>query len=123
MTKELEDGEEYTNKKDREGFMTPDHPDAFLDLLPMPNPYKNTPAQKCIKCHGYGQWDLALNQYTNKQGYNRHFRAFCGNCNGYGWTRPEDHVHDWKFDQQLGRYCTRYVCRICNKPSLVDSSD
>lgn len=123
MTKELEAGKESINWRDTGGYMTPEHPDAFVDLPEMPNPYKSGPAQKCLRCHGYGQWNLILNEYSRKEGYNKHFRSFCSNCSGYGWTRPEDHIHKWKFDRQISNCYTQYKCSLCSKIQKVDSSD
>ena len=79
MTKESEAGAEFINWRDQFGMMTPDHPDAFTDLLTQANPYKNTPAQECLKCHGYGRWVLLLDQYPGKVGYNKHFIRECAN--------------------------------------------
>lgn len=123
MTDELEVGAEPTNWRDQFGFMTPDHPHAFMDLLEQGNPYKNTPAQKCLKCHGYGRWILALHEYPQAVGYNQHFIRECDNCNGVGWTRPENHIHKWVFDKNIGKSYDQYRCVLCPKIWKVDSGD
>ena len=104
-------------------YMTPHHPDAFLDheVLEQPKWAKF----KCFKCHGYGGWNLALNQYKeqNNDPKTRHFRATCPDCNGWGWTAEKvEHEHKW-VSKDIGKCLRRETCVICGKEVVVDSSD
>lgn len=121
MTDVLVDGVEPTSWRDQFGYMTPDHPDAFKDIPIKPNIYKYGLSQKCMQCHGYGMWNLVLDEYPRQQGYNKHFRRYCNNCNGYGWTRPETHIHNWRFDRTISNCYTQYRCTLCPKVWKVDS--
>ena len=97
-------------------YMTPDHPDAFVDF-PSPKAsekYANESymlragyTQECLQCKGHGGWNLKLNAYSlykmkntkaNRHMY-AHSRCVCGNCSGWGLTEPCDHVQVWGPDQ------------------------
>lgn len=129
-------------------YITPEHPDAFVDF-PGKKPkenwnYKGQELAECPKCYGYGGWNLTLNAYRLPPAYedtpeNRHrfvhFQAACFNCHGWGWMPAEetDHIHDFK---EISREAAEqrgvnhygmcyhvYVCSVCDKVKSVDSSD
>ena len=104
-------------------YMTPQHPDAFLDHEVLPQPRWGD--FKCHKCKGHGGWNLALNQYreVNNDPKTKHFRASCSDCNGWGWTPTEvTHEHVW-ISEQIGMSLRRETCNLCGKTILIDSSD
>lgn len=119
-------------------YMTPDHPDAFLDW-PQLDSSTHLPTQ-CPRCRGHGGWNLLLNQYKLppsgvRGGYypntpeNRHlfchFRAMCDHCGGWGWI-PESETcpgHEWEYLANVGRCLNQYQCRHCSRRQEVDSSD
>ena len=104
-------------------YMTPHHPDAFLDHVVLEQPKWGK--FKCFKCQGYGGWNLALNQYRewNNDPKTRHFRASCPDCSGYGWTEEKvEHEHIWK-EENIGKCLHKWTCTLCGKTQLVDSSD
>jgi hypothetical protein len=109
------------NEFDANGYMTPFHPEAFTDMV-MREPSLGNP-QRCLKCLGYGGWALRLNAYPVYGGGHDHFRASCDNCNGRGWTKVTDHVHNWRIFEIEGRCLRRYTCSICGITQTVDSSD
>lgn len=102
-------------------YMTHLHPDAFKDHVKKVKPA--WAEQECLKCHGYGGWNLKLNQYMVNEPPLCHFRAHCSNCNGWGYTKREDHIHYWNAGVTIGNCLTRYTCKICGKLDVVDSSD
>ncbi len=102
-------------------YWTPDHPDAHMDMVIQPRP--KWASQKCLKCHGYGQWILMPNEYPTWAGYLKHFRAYCENCEGYGWTRPENHIHEWVPGRVVHKNTTEYTCKVCGLTRQVDSGD
>jgi hypothetical protein len=90
-------------------FLTPEDPDAFLNMtkkdlpeIEFPSLAKEGCTAECPKCHGFGGWHLRVNAYPKYEGdklvgYN-HFDAHCGQCNGWGYVKPgrdTECVHDW----------------------------
>lgn len=98
-------------------------PDAtnFADIT------KKAPAHdytvECMKCHGYGYWNLRIDAY----GPGKHFQAACGQCNGWGYVRPESPdakcLHDWGYPVTIGRCLHEYTCKHCKITKVTDSSD
>jgi len=99
-----------------DGFVKKDQPDHADHLCPV--------------CQGYGGWNLRLNAY----GPGRHFKAFCSQCNGWGWVKEEDLcVHDMvelSQDQcrklgiaHWGNLWHVYRCTKCGRVRSYDSSD
>lgn len=120
-----------TELYDAGGYMTPDHPDAFLDH-PMKEPgfYKNV----CPRCKGHGGWNLRANAYPlhgrpdtpeNRHAFS-HFRCSCNHCNGWGYvddkTAATCQGHHWVYVENLGRCYNRYKCEHCGAVNDVDSS-
>ena len=94
---------------------------AFQDWEKQSQP--NWAAQQCLRCWGYGGWNLQLNQYPNQEHERlRHFRAHCANCNGWGWTRAEDHIHNWLPHEQQTIHLHTEKCSICQRIQQIDSS-
>jgi hypothetical protein len=119
---------------DANGFMTPEHPDAFLDYPPVVKPsadygLSDTP---CPRCHGHGGWNLKINAYPlhryedtaeNRHRY-AHFRSLCPSCNGWGFMREgQTCAHEWGSARSVGRCLTEWTCIHCGVKSIVDSSD
>jgi hypothetical protein len=112
-------------------YLTPDHPDAFIDHDHMaPSPESGLTVE-CPKCKGHGGWNLELNAYplrgTPDTPRNRHlfshFRASCSNCWGWGHVKPEeDHVHEWNRTRNVGNCENIWECEVCGKEITVDSS-
>jgi hypothetical protein len=125
-------------------YLTPDHPDAFVDSFKQQPQPEIGFTHKCPKCKGHGGWNLKLNAYGLPPGYknditNRHkyshFRAHCDQCNGWGYTaEPSTCIH--QFDRELerveckerglyhaGRCWHVYECGKCGKIISQDSSD
>lgn len=87
--------------------------------------------QMCPTCEGHGNFNITLDAY----GAGRHFRGCCSNCNGWGWIKPCDHVHEWveissKKSAELGIkhwgvFCHVYLCKhaSCKEVRVTDSSD
>jgi hypothetical protein len=80
-------------------------------------------AQKC-KYPGCGCADFESTR-TPEQ---RHFRAFCFQCHGWGWVQPgldADCLHEFKeiAPDQPWRCWHTYKCEKCGKTKSVDSSD
>lgn len=113
-------------------YIDQNHPDAFVDF-----PGKREPAygmtKECPVCKGYGGWNLELNAYSlhnepdtpeNRHRYS-HFRASCSHCNGWGYVAPEENCtgHKWIHVRNEGRCLNRYRCIVCNKETVLDSSD
>jgi hypothetical protein len=115
-------------------YLDPDHPDAFIDFPAPPAPPEYMGATvECPLCKGHGGWNLALNEYKlhgkedtpeNRHLFS-HFRASCSQCQGYGHVRPEDsdHVHEWKWIQNIGNCLNLHECTKCGKKWQIDSSD
>lgn len=53
---------------------------------------------ECPKCHGYGGWNLLLNEYRGDTPAQRHFRSSCGQCWGWGDVKGLDAtcIHEYK---------------------------
>lgn len=80
---------------------------------------------KCPLCQGYGSWNLKLNHW----GEGKHYRALCGQCDGYGWVRSEDAkcIHNNEVSIKPVIVASRYniniettydinfVCKLCAK--------
>jgi len=114
-------------------FLTPDHPDAFLDH-PRKEPWLNYTVE-CPRCRGHGGWNLSINSYNlhgkpdtpeNRHRYS-HFRKICDHCGGHGYVSKETAAkcsgHEWKFLQNLGRGYDQYKCIHCGQINAYDSSD
>lgn len=123
-------------------YLEHDHPDAFLDypeeqsanVLRMAREQGMT--QRCHVCHGHGGWNLRLNAYPlhdredtseNRHKFS-HFKCNCGQCNGWGWIKPDSadakcEKHEWKHVRATGRCLHLYECQNCGKQHEVDSSD
>lgn len=100
-------------------YLKPGDPDSFLGYEIKE---QRTPEYVlCPVCSGHGGWNLRVHAY----GPDRHFRAHCDQCSGYGWTRPENAkcVHEWKFVANLGRCYNQYQCTKCGMKQNVDSGD
>lgn len=123
-------------------YLTPDHPDAFVDFPKRKPEYEYK--HECPVCKGHGGWNLYLNSYKLPAGMedtaeNRnkyvHFCASCSQCNGWGYTRePTTCIHS--YDRELGiaeckerdiyhagRCYHVYECSQCGKMISQDSSD
>jgi hypothetical protein len=117
-------------------YLTPEDPDAFLDMAKQPNPSIWSDMQdyvECPKCHGYGGWHLRINAY----GEGVHFNCVCSQCNGFGLVKPGrdvDCIHKWveiggKESAELGiphyGMCYHvYKCaKGCGATMAHDSSD
>ena len=115
-------------------YLTPDDPDAFLDYPEKPTPELSIGLVECPVCHKHGGWNLRVNSRKLHEGVadtpeNRHkyvhFRAYCNQCYGRGWTTVENAkcVHTMEFSRNLGRCYNEYKCSKCGKIENVDSSD
>ena len=107
---------------------------AFVDFPSKKEPQPEQGlTEVCPKCMGYGGWNLKLNacplhfhEDTPENRHNfSHFRQSCYHCSGWGWVREEDanHVHDWKFVENLGNCLNLHECSICGKKWQIGSSD
>jgi DnaJ-class molecular chaperone len=114
-------------------FLTPDHPDAFVDFSRKEPLYDYI--VECPKCRGYGGWNLSLNSYSlhgrpdtpeNRHRY-RHFTCACSHCYGHGYVTEAIAAkcsgHEWVRTMNLGRCYNRYECVHCGQINDVDSSD
>lgn len=104
-------------------YMTPDHPEAYLDMPVKPQPERMENPVICPKCQGHGGWHLELNFAGRGQPFND---AACNQCNGWGWVRGgtlnETCVHE--FDEVRVRMSVyKNVCRKCGHTNWIDSSD
>jgi len=104
------------------GYMTPLHPDAFRDHTKkeMTGTYHT---QECLQCHGYGGWNLKLCQYVRQVPPRNHFRASCNNCDGWGYTTQEDHIHQYGIGAETGKCLRQYTCTICGNIRTIDSKE
>jgi len=113
-------------------YLSPEHPDAFLDY---PEP-KTVPEnyKQCPVCSGHGGWNLRTHSYPLPPQYestaeNRHryahFRCICSHCHGWGHVHNTEMCegHEWAFEKNLGRCYNQYKCIHCGKIHNVDSSD
>lgn len=98
-------------------------PDAtdFTDIPLMP---KGDDAKvSCPKCFGHGYWNLTLNAY----GPGKHFKAFCGQCWGWGWVKGTDAtcLHDFKAiaPAQPFRCYHTDQCQKCGRTRSYSSDD
>lgn len=117
-------------------FLNPTDPDAFVDY-PLQSAEEAATnincTHLCPKCKGHGGWNLELNAYPlngkedtpENRHKHSHFRAFCSQCEGWGYVREEDqdHVHDWVHARNVGNCLNVFKCSICDKEREVDSSD
>lgn len=110
---------------DASGYMTPEHPLAFLDMLAKEEPKSSTEMVLCHVCQGRGGWHLKL--FIHPQPY-PHFNAFCSQCWGWGWVEkgsPDDLCsrHQWA-ERNIGRCLHEWTCKLgCGATRTVDSSD
>lgn len=116
-------------------FLNPTDPDAFLDYPEIANPPSfSKDWVECPVCHKHGGWNLKVNSRPLHKGVedtpeNRHkyahFRAYCTQCNGYGWTSASNAkcIHEMGFSRNLGRCYNEYKCTKCGMIQTVDSSD
>lgn len=116
-------------------YLEPTDEGAFVDFPLKSKPeyaYQSSYVQ-CPKCFGHGGWNLTLNAYPlrnmadtpeNRHNYS-HFRAHCGQCNGWGWTSPDNAkcLHEMKHHRNTGRCLNEYKCSKCGKIEEIDSSD
>ena len=112
-------------------YLTPAHPDAFVDWPVMqPTAAFTKPCHVC-KCHG--GWNLTLNAYPlhhytntpeNRHRYS-HFRKVCNHCNGYGYVHPDNNCpgHEWVHTRNVGRCLDEYKCKHCPAIAQFDSGD
>lgn len=104
-------------------YMTPDDPQAFLDMPVKPRPERMENPVTCPKCKGHGGWNLELN-WAGRQGV--HFKAACNQCNGWGWVRGgslnETCVHDFQ-EVRVRMHVRKEICRKCGHTNWIDSSD
>lgn len=119
---------------------------CFIDFPLMEIPNKNIPYTLCPKCKGHGGWNLKVNSYKLPEGVedtseNRHrychFRAHCGQCNGWGWVQENSIdakcMHDYieltykecleHNIKHFGMCWHVYRCSKCGTTKSVDSSD
>lgn len=105
-------------------YLTPDDVDAFLDLEkqePQPN---YGMIHECPKCKGHGYWNLRINAYRGDTPAQRHFRACCSVCYGWGYTsNPNQCSHEWQWERNTGKCLNQYRCTVCNAITEWDSSD
>ena len=118
-------------------YLTPEHPDAFLDFPPIEglrkgyfDPEKH---KDCPRCQGHGGWNLRLNAYPlhgkestpENRHKHSHFRASCNHCNGWGFIDKDENCpgHKWKHEANLGNCYNRYRCIHCGKTWCIDSGD
>ena len=77
----------------------------------------------CPKCHGFGKWNLLLNEY----GPGRHFQQGCGQCNGWGAVAADGPdttcIHDWRRVSSTVRGQYTDACIKCPRVMRGDSSD
>lgn len=123
-------------------YLEHDHPDAFLDY-PEEQPEnvlrmarERGATQRCHVCQGHGGWNLRLNAYNlwdredtpeNRHNFS-HFKSSCGQCNGWGWIKPDSNdakceKHEWTHVRNTGRCLHLYECKKCGSQHEVDSSD
>lgn len=111
-------------------YLTPDHPDAFVDWE-LRKPERDL-TKMCPVCKGHGGWNLELNAYQNQYEdtpANRHlfshFRAHCSHCNGWGYVEESEMCpgHEWETVKSLGNCLRLEKCRKCGAEIQVDSSD
>lgn len=112
-------------------YLTPEHPDAFVDhVLREPS---GDLTKLCPTCKGYGGWNLRLNAYPlhdredtaeNRHKFS-HFRASCSHCNGWGYVHQTENCpgHEWKHVRNTGNCLNLYRCTVCGKEWEIDSSD
>jgi hypothetical protein len=106
----------------REVYLQPGDDGAFQDWTKQTKPV--WAEQECLRCQGYGGWNMLLNQYPRQEHARlRHFRAHCANCNGRGWTAAEDHIHVWMFHEQQTISLHTEKCSICKRIQQIDSGD
>lgn len=115
-------------------YLEPTDPNAFLDFPLQESPPTWAPDYvPCPKCFQHGGWNLEINAYPlrnmentpeNRHKYS-HFRAHCGQCNGYGWTSQENAkcLHEMVHHRNTGRCLNEYKCIKCGKIEEIDSSD
>ncbi len=134
-------------------YITPDHPDAFIDFPPPPIHPIPEGSIVCARCKGHGGWNLELLAFPRTPSveqqirdmlkkmpvnnlkhdmtkmefrhYYVHFRASCNNCNGWGYVPASqgEHIHNWHHHQNVGNCLNQYKCSTCGEIQTVDSSD
>jgi hypothetical protein len=99
-------------------------PDLRTDGARMPGDFV-----LCPKCFGHGGWNLRLNAYRGTTPEQRHFRASCGQCWGWGWVETASLdatcVHDYVgiAPDQPWRCWHTIQCTKCGATKSYDSSD
>lgn len=120
----------YVTKYD---YLDPGHPGAFLDMEKNTDTgYIDNPVE-CPKCKGHGGWNLEVNAY----GPGKHFRASCGQCNGWGFvdSASTDATCEHDMREVGSAECKKrgiehwgmcwhvYECKTCGNIKAYDSSD
>lgn len=73
----------------------------------------------CPRCHGYGGWNLLLDEY----GEGKHFKCWCDHCWGWGFTPPEDTCDGHEYTEKtIGNCLHLWTCKKCGLERTVDSS-
>lgn len=106
-------------------YLTPNDPGAFQDMVKLsPKPEYNY-VYECPQCKGHGGWNLTLDAYKNGlTPEQRHFRACCSTCYGWGYTdNPTQCVHQWEWEKNTGKCLNLYRCTVCGGTAEWDSSD
>lgn len=117
-----------------EPYLEPTDDDAFLDFPKKEREPWAKDFVECPVCFGHGGWNLRTFSYTLPKGMedneeNRHshvhFRCFCQQCRGYGYTHPDNAkcIHNMVHFQNLGRCYNREKCTKCGMTQDIDSSD
>jgi hypothetical protein len=127
---------------DESGYFTPDHPEAFLDMVKLDRPIQWHPEldTECPVCHGYGGWNLKVRCYPLREGQSAHFahfRCHCTQCQSWGWVQagPDTScIHEFSRELGLaecrarglyhaGRCWHVMQCVRCGATRSYDSSD
>jgi hypothetical protein len=117
-------------------------PDAFTDFPSVDSKretyekFYKLPYVLCPQCHGYGGHNLTLNAHGVPRGMEDtaevrhkycHFKAFCGQCNGWGFVDANGPnvtcVHAMRHSRNVGKCLHVYTCRRCGYEQTIDSSD
>lgn len=98
-------------------------PKAFLDIeRRKADDYPYGEPVECPVCKGYGKWNLRIDAY----GPGKHFRAGCGQCNGWGYvtkgSADESCKHEYKEMPSKRMFEHNYKCTRCGALKTTDSS-